>query len=135
LYTILENNMTLGDENDNDSLTINPLDISLSTNKVFSKSTDTIDESSSLLPTTATTRKNFGFSSGFVSFFESTSGIRFAVFHVVLFYFVAIVAFSFGWEKWSIIDSLYFATITFTSVGMFVFDLFLCSFCVCSFDM
>jgi Ion channel len=69
--------------------------------------------------TMKTSTKNLGFSTGFVSFLETASGIKFAIFHVVLFYVVAILAFSFGLEKWSIIDSLYFATITFTSVGTF----------------
>jgi hypothetical protein len=58
-----------------------------------------------------------GFSLGFVSFFDSSEGIVFGLLNLVLYYLAAIIAFSFLWEKWTIIDSVYFATVTFTSVG------------------
>jgi hypothetical protein len=58
-----------------------------------------------------------GFSMGFVSFFDSSAGVLFALFNLAIFYLAAVIAFSCIWEEWSVIDSLYFATITFTSVG------------------
>ena len=58
-----------------------------------------------------------GFSLGFVSFFDSSEGIAFGLCNLMLYYLAAVIAFSFLWEKWTIIDSVYFATVTFTSVG------------------
>jgi Ion channel len=54
-----------------------------------------------------------------VSFFDSSEGVLFGLFNLALFYLAAVIAFSFLWEKWTIIDSVYFATVTFTSVGEF----------------
>ena len=62
-----------------------------------------------------------GFSLGFVSFFDSSAGIMFALLNLAIYYASAVIAFSFTLEKWTIIDSLYFATITFTSVGTFCY--------------
>lgn len=44
----------------------------------------------------------------------------FGLFNLALYYLAAVIAFSFLWEKWTIIDSVYFATVTFTSVGEYV---------------
>lgn len=58
-----------------------------------------------------------GFSSGFQSFVDSTNGFHFACSCLALYYVSAIVAFSHCFESWSYIDSLYFATITFLTIG------------------
>ena len=58
-----------------------------------------------------------GFSGGFVSFFESSRGILFGFTNLAIFYLAAVVAFSFIFEEWTIIDSVYFATVTFTTIG------------------
>lgn len=58
-----------------------------------------------------------GFSSGFHSFVDSANGFRFAVSCLVVYYASAIIAFSHMFENWSYIDSMYFATITFLTIG------------------
>mmetsp|Transcript_17461 Transcript_17461/g.25806 ORF Transcript_17461/g.25806 Transcript_17461/m.25806 type:complete len:397 (-) Transcript_17461:37-1227(-) len=58
-----------------------------------------------------------GFSLGFHSFIDSTSGLHFAFTCLVLYYASAVVAFSHFFENWSYIDSMYFATITFLTIG------------------
>jgi hypothetical protein len=50
-------------------------------------------------------------------FYHSWDAIWVCLFHAVIYYTVAVVAFSFLVEKWPIIDSLYFATTLFTTIG------------------
>lgn len=50
-------------------------------------------------------------------FYHSWDAIWVCLFHAVVYYTVAVVAFSFLVEKWPIIDSLYFATTIFTTIG------------------
>mmetsp|Transcript_6079 Transcript_6079/g.9320 ORF Transcript_6079/g.9320 Transcript_6079/m.9320 type:complete len:388 (+) Transcript_6079:146-1309(+) len=58
-----------------------------------------------------------GFSSGFQSFVDSANGFHFICSCLALYYVSAIVAFSHCFESWSYVDSLYFATITFLTIG------------------
>jgi potassium channel subfamily K len=53
----------------------------------------------------------------FADFYHTWDAIWVCFFHAVVYYTVAVVAFSFLVEKWSIIDSLYFATTIFTTIG------------------
>jgi potassium channel subfamily K len=50
-------------------------------------------------------------------FYHSWDAIWVCLFHAVVYYTVAVVSFSFLVEKWPIIDSLYFATTIFTTIG------------------
>lgn len=59
-----------------------------------------------------------GFSAGFVNFFESRGGMVFGFANLALYYASAIIAFSFYFEPdWTVIDAIYFATVTFTTIG------------------
>jgi hypothetical protein len=54
----------------------------------------------------------------YVSYDHSTSSIRSGLFNLAIYFALAVVAFSFVFEKWPISDSIYFATVVFTTVGM-----------------
>lgn len=53
----------------------------------------------------------------FQSFSQSNSAWTLCFFHTSLYYTLAVFGFSFLTEKWSIVDSLYFATTVFTTIG------------------
>jgi hypothetical protein len=53
----------------------------------------------------------------FEDFYHSWDAIWVCVFHAVVYYTVAVVSFSWLVQKWPIIDSLYFATTIFTTIG------------------
>jgi hypothetical protein len=53
----------------------------------------------------------------FEDFYHSWDAIWVCVFHAVVYYTIAVVSFSWLVEKWPIIDSLYFATTIFTTIG------------------
>mmetsp|Transcript_18878 Transcript_18878/g.31213 ORF Transcript_18878/g.31213 Transcript_18878/m.31213 type:complete len:366 (-) Transcript_18878:314-1411(-) len=59
-----------------------------------------------------------GFSEGFVSFFESKRGILFGFANLAIYYASAVIAFAFILETdWTVVDAIYFATVTFTTIG------------------
>ena len=58
-----------------------------------------------------------GISEGFVDAAHSPWASRFCTIYISIYMLLSVVAYSFIFEKWSIINSLYFATTTFTSVG------------------
>jgi hypothetical protein len=59
-----------------------------------------------------------GFSAGFVNFFESKGGIVFAFVNLAIYYASSVIAFAFIFEPdWTVIDAVYFATVTFTTIG------------------
>jgi len=58
-----------------------------------------------------------GFAVGYKSFIESKLGITLAIASVVIYYALAIIAYGHIFEHWSYIDCLYFATLTFTTIG------------------
>jgi len=60
---------------------------------------------------------NPGFTVGYKQFIESSAGISLVVTIVVLYYVLALVAYGHLFERWSYIDCLYFATLTFTTIG------------------
>lgn len=51
------------------------------------------------------------------TFMRSRNVLLFCAFHMLIFYSVAVIAYSFYFERWNIIDSLYFATVTFLTIG------------------
>jgi hypothetical protein len=53
---------------------------------------------------------------GFRNFARSNSAIRVCIFHGLCYYALAILGFSVLVEKWSILDSVYFATVVFTTM-------------------
>lgn len=50
-------------------------------------------------------------------FEQSFTAFKLCVFHVTCYYLAAVLCFSFLFEKWTVIDSIYFATVLFTTVG------------------
>ena len=54
----------------------------------------------------------------YVSYDQSGWAIRSCLFNLAIYFSLAVVAFSFVFEKWPISDSIYFATVVFTTVGM-----------------
>jgi hypothetical protein len=59
-----------------------------------------------------------GFSAGFVNFFESKGGIIFACINLAIYYASSVLAFAFIFEPdWTVVDAVYFATVTFTTIG------------------
>lgn len=57
------------------------------------------------------------FSDSYINVFESNRGIILAVFNLLIYMILAVFAYSYWFEHWSIIDSLYFAVCTFTTIG------------------
>ena len=58
-----------------------------------------------------------GITKGFVDAAHSSWASRFCTAYISIYMLLSVVAYSFIFEKWSIVNSLYFATTTFTSVG------------------
>lgn len=54
---------------------------------------------------------------GFVNFADSKAVINLCLMFILTYVLLATVAFSFIFERWSIIDSAYYATVTFTTIG------------------
>lgn len=52
----------------------------------------------------------------FEDFAHSIAAIRLCIFHGILYFSFAILGFSFLVENWSIVDSMYFATVVFTTM-------------------
>uniref|UniRef100_A0A7S2E055 EF-hand domain-containing protein n=1 Tax=Helicotheca tamesis TaxID=374047 RepID=A0A7S2E055_9STRA len=61
--------------------------------------------------------KGASFSAGYVDFASTPSALRMCFFSVVIYFMIGVLAFSYGFEKWSILDSIYFSVVTFTTVG------------------
>ena len=59
-----------------------------------------------------------GLSAEYVNWFESTTAVKYAVGNFVAYLLVAVVGYSFVFEDWAIHDSVYFAMVVFTTVGM-----------------
>jgi hypothetical protein len=53
---------------------------------------------------------------GFRNFARSNSAVRVCIFHGLCYYALAILGFSVLVENWSILDSVYFATVVFTTM-------------------
>lgn len=53
----------------------------------------------------------------FEDFGHSYQALRLCLLHLALYYGLAVLAFSFVFEQWKVIDSVYFSTATFTTVG------------------
>ena len=58
-----------------------------------------------------------GITKGFVDAAHSSWASRFCTAYISIYMLLSVVAYSFIFEKWSIVNSLYFATTVFTSVG------------------
>jgi hypothetical protein len=54
----------------------------------------------------------------YVSYDHSAWALRSSLFNLAIYFALAVVAFSFVFEKWPITDSVYFAAVVFTTVGM-----------------
>ncbi|GAX21292.1 potassium channel subfamily K member 16 [Fistulifera solaris] len=50
-------------------------------------------------------------------FEQSFTAFQLCIFHVICYYLIAVLCFSYFFENWTIIDSLYFATVLFTTIG------------------
>ena len=81
------------------------------------------DESDSSFSYQATTNNdmhdlNASFTSdSYVNYFESNRGVFFAFLNLLVYFVLAVFAYSYWFEHWTVIDSLYFAVCTFTTVG------------------
>jgi hypothetical protein len=58
-----------------------------------------------------------GFSDHYIDYFESYKGRIFAGISLVIYLALAVFAYSYWFERWTVIDSLYFAVCTFTTIG------------------
>lgn len=59
-----------------------------------------------------------GFADGYSSFSESNKALKQGISHVVVYILIGVLAFSFVLEtQWSILDSVYFSVVVFTTVG------------------
>lgn len=56
-------------------------------------------------------------SGGFEGFERSSTAIKLCIFHVICYYLAAVLCFSFLFEKWTVINSIYFATVLFLTIG------------------
>jgi hypothetical protein len=74
-------------------------------------------EATGLLSTESNDSRRSFTAGDYEDFYHSWDAIWVCLFHAVVYYTVAVVAFSFLVEKWPIIDSLYFATTIFTTIG------------------
>lgn len=61
-----------------------------------------------------------GLTAEFKSWIETDSARQHAIGHMAGYLFVAVMGFSFVFEKWPIVDSLYFAIVVFTTVGTYI---------------
>lgn len=50
-------------------------------------------------------------------FNHSTSALKLCLLHMAIYFSLSVIVFSFLVEKWPIVDSIYFATLVFTTVG------------------
>lgn len=66
---------------------------------------------------TEASSERLGLTGDYHSWFESKTAIRYACANLLAYLVVAIIGFSFVFEKWPIIDSIYFAVVLFTTVG------------------
>jgi potassium channel subfamily K len=57
------------------------------------------------------------FSQGYQTFEHSKKALRLCLYHLVFYFLLATSAYSYVFEKWPVVDSLFFATVTFTTVG------------------
>ena len=91
-------------------------------------STGGTDESSPLLNPSAQAQhappseirespSDLSFSHEYHPFEHSRKGLIICLFHVILYLMVSVAAFGYGFEKWGIIDSVYFGVVTFTTIG------------------
>lgn len=55
--------------------------------------------------------------SNYEDFSHSSSAVLLCVYHAAVYYLSAVLLFSFGVEKWPIIDSLYYGSVVFTTIG------------------
>lgn len=60
-----------------------------------------------------------GLTAEYETWFGSTNAWKNAMAHLAVYLLMAIIGFSFVLEKWPIHDSIYFAVVVFTTVGMF----------------
>jgi Ion channel len=92
--------------------------LSLSTSRAM----DGNDESAALLPPRgqeehADDDVHASLSAGLQDFSSSSKALKLFVIHVICYYSLAVILFSFVVEKFTVIDSLYFATVLFTTIG------------------
>jgi hypothetical protein len=74
----------------------------------------TESEESTLLRRSSYTPSLSGTYEGFE---QSFTAFQLCIFHVICYYIIAVLCFSYFFENWTIIDSLYFATVLFTTIG------------------
>ncbi len=58
-----------------------------------------------------------GLTSEYHSWFESKTAVTYACANLLAYLLAAVIGFSFIFEKWPIVDSIYFAVVLFTTVG------------------
>mmetsp|Transcript_5303 Transcript_5303/g.7503 ORF Transcript_5303/g.7503 Transcript_5303/m.7503 type:complete len:350 (+) Transcript_5303:622-1671(+) len=58
-----------------------------------------------------------GFTDGYTAFENTRTAVELAVFYLAIYITVGVVAFSFVFERWTIVKSVYFCVVTFTTVG------------------
>ena len=57
------------------------------------------------------------FSHEYQPFERSRKALVICMFHVAVYFGVAVVAFGYGFEKWGFVDSIYYAVVIFTTIG------------------
>ena len=56
----------------------------------------------------------------YTSWWETTDAVRQCLLYLLAYFAVAVIGYSFLFEKWPIADSIYFAVVIFTTVGMYI---------------
>jgi Ion channel len=75
------------------------------------------NESTALLPQNQEPAANASLSAGLQDFASSNKALALFFVHVIIYYSLAVICFSFLVDKFSVIDSLYFATVLFLTIG------------------
>lgn len=68
-------------------------------------------------PSSTPPGKPIGFAAGFVGFYDSRVALNLALVNFAIYLGLGVLAFCFLFEKWTVIDALYFGVVTFTTIG------------------
>lgn len=99
--------------------------VNLIRSKIFAQRPSASDEEHPLIPTEDPSQQSLidhqqSLTDVYKTWGESVDAFHYCIFHVLLYVTLAIVGYSFIFEDWPIVDSLYFAVVIFTTVGTLV---------------
>ncbi len=72
---------------------------------------------SSALVVMSTVKDKAGFSDGYKSYESTSTSLRNSLLAILAYVFIGTVTFSVWMEDWTLIDAMYFTSVTFTTVG------------------